>query len=82
VLHACVVPLESLFPTFVPVSLRLEDLLNLPSHLFSESNHATFVAIQLCQVNCEGWSGKVSATTALSQGDGCPGAAQREEKRP
>jgi hypothetical protein len=32
--------------------------MNVPSHIFAQSNHGTFVAIQLCSVRCDGWSAK------------------------
>lgn len=32
-------------------------LMDMPSHLFPQGNHATFVAVQLCSVRCANWLG-------------------------
>ena len=57
-LDRCLNSIESLHKIFIPMSSNLDIFLNIPSHLFAQSNHATFVAIQLCSIRCEGWSAK------------------------
>ncbi|KAF2106964.1 hypothetical protein BDV96DRAFT_693850 [Lophiotrema nucula] len=60
VLHNCSDMVRMFHETFVPMSMQRHIIFNLPSHLFAQSNHAMFVAIQLCSVQCEGWSAEVS----------------------
>lgn len=51
--------LKSQLTLFIPLSTEPNRLFSVPSPLYAESNHAMFISIQLCQVQCEGWSSQV-----------------------
>jgi hypothetical protein len=59
VLYKCLAAIKALHAIFLPVTQQPAILLNVPSHLFAESSHATFVAIQLGSVQCTDWSYKI-----------------------
>jgi len=59
VLHKCLAAIKSLHAIFLPATQQPAILLNIPSHLFAESSHAVFVAVQLGSVQCTGWSYKL-----------------------
>ncbi|KAF2653087.1 hypothetical protein K491DRAFT_694980 [Lophiostoma macrostomum CBS 122681] len=55
-LYRCLNSIASLHEIFIPFSRDPMIFMDIPSHIFAQSNHGTFVAIQLCSVRCEGWS--------------------------
>lgn len=57
VLYACLAALKSFYEVFLPISRQHRVLLEFPSHPLPQSNHVTFVAVQLCYVQSEAWSG-------------------------
>ncbi|KAF2248132.1 hypothetical protein BU26DRAFT_327743 [Trematosphaeria pertusa] len=56
VLRECLAAIRYSNDIFVPLSEQPMALLDVPSHLFAQSNHTMFVAIQLCSVKCGDWS--------------------------
>ncbi|KAF2714795.1 hypothetical protein K504DRAFT_456993 [Pleomassaria siparia CBS 279.74] len=59
ILQKCLTAIKALHTVFMPVTQQPAILLNVPSHLFAQSSHSAFVAIQLCSVQCTDWSYKV-----------------------
>ncbi|KAF2191555.1 hypothetical protein K469DRAFT_373794 [Zopfia rhizophila CBS 207.26] len=59
VFRNCLDSIKSLYATNRPMVTILPQLINLPSHTFSQSNHSIFVAMRLISVRCEGWSGQI-----------------------
>ncbi|KAJ4355649.1 uncharacterized protein N0V89_003669 [Didymosphaeria variabile] len=52
VLRNCISAIKFLNNAFVPVSLDPRVLLDVPAHIFAQSNHNTFLALLLCSVKC------------------------------
>ncbi|KAF2477630.1 uncharacterized protein BDR25DRAFT_338434 [Lindgomyces ingoldianus] len=59
ILRKCLASIKALYNTFLPMTLQPLVLVDLPSHLFAQSNHAMSIGIQLSSVRCEGWSGSM-----------------------
>ncbi|KAH7115120.1 hypothetical protein B0J11DRAFT_124114 [Dendryphion nanum] len=60
ILHKCLQTVKSLHKSLLTLTLDPVSFLDMPYHLFGESNHSVFVAVQLGLVRCDGWdSGSV-----------------------
>ncbi|KAF2448100.1 hypothetical protein P171DRAFT_517713 [Karstenula rhodostoma CBS 690.94] len=52
VLRNCISAIKFLNDTLVPISLDPRMLLDVPAHVFAQSNHNTFLALLMCSVKC------------------------------
>jgi hypothetical protein len=52
VLRNCISAIRFLNDALVPISLDPRVLLDVPAHIFAQSNHNTFLALLLCSVKC------------------------------
>ncbi|KAJ4298215.1 hypothetical protein N0V90_006114 [Kalmusia sp. IMI 367209] len=52
VVHNCISAIRFLNDALVPMSLDPLVLLDVPAHIFAQSNHNTFLALLLCSIKC------------------------------